>query len=668
MQLHRKTISLFLTLISILGYGFIVFAATPPTGGYAPGTQLDPECDPNDLVYDCFVTPPNSLAINNPVTGGTAGQVLYVNSSGNLTGDTGFTRNSSTFQTSIDTHGTTFSVGDTLSLGNDTVLSINDATQAITFGYGASSYTFPVGDGSVTQFLATDGSGQLVWTDPFVAVDVANNNVFTPTIGGGTSFTTAQGNIVFGLNAGHSITSAGDTIAIGSHAGESGTTVGANVLIGNQAGQLLTGGNSVMIGYSAGAVTTSPYSNVMIGFLAGNSNINGSNNMFLGALAGQDNISGSFNVALGDTAGDNSISGSRNVFLGSFSRVDTDGWGSSIALGYDAMITASNQMVVGSPTAGISDLYIGQGVRASTGGAGTDITIHATGGGDTIADKPGGKLILAGGKSTGNATGGSILFQTSDATTSGTSVQSLSTKMEIQSDGGIFMNSLASGTGGGSYDALCINDTTHEVTVNTGGDDCVVSSQRFKDNIANSDLGLSFVKALTPRMFTYKDTGDRRIGFIAEEVALLDPRLVFYEDDGVTVRGVRYQDMTSALAKAVQELDLKINTIQNTANSLQDQSLFDTLISWLGDSLNKITRIHVDQELCIGATCINESDLQSFKAWQNSQVTLPPVPQQPDPIIDTSDIPEESVVDIPETIPEESLPVPVPETVPIETP
>jgi hypothetical protein len=655
MQLHRKTIGLFLTLISILGYGFIVFAATPPTGGYAPGTQLDPECDPNDLVYDCFVTPPNSLAIGNPVTGGSNGQILYTNSSGNLAGDNGFKRNASTFETSIDTHNSTFSTGDVLSLGNDTVLSVNDATQAITFSYGGSSYTFPIGDGTATQFLATDGNGQLAWTDPFVAVDVANNNVFTPTIGGGTSFTTAQGNIVFGLNAGHSITSAGDTIAIGSHAGESGTTIGANVLIGNQAGQQLTGGNSVMIGYAAGSVTTSPYSNVMIGFLAGNSNINGSNNMFLGALAGQDNISGSFNVALGDTAGDNSITGSQNTFLGSFSRVDTDGWGSSIALGYDAMITASNQMVIGSGTAGISDLYIGQGVRAASGGAGTNITIHATGGGDTIADKPGGKLILAGGKSTGNAIGGSIVFQTSDVTGSGTTVQNLSTKMEIESDGGIFMNSLASGTGGGSYDALCINDATHEVTVNTGGNDCVVSSQRFKDNIADSDLGLSFVKSLTPRMFTYKDTGDRRIGFIAEEVAAIDPRLVFYENDGVTVRGVRYQDMTSALAKAVQELDLKITTIQNTANSFQNQTFYDSLIEWIGSSINKITRIHVDQELCIGATCINESDLQSFKAWQASQVVVPVIPLA-DPVINNDPVPNEDPVPVPEIVPENPQP------------
>jgi hypothetical protein len=393
----------------------------------------------------------------------------------------------------------------------------------------------------------------------------------------------------------------------------------------------------------------------MIGFLAGNSNINGSNNMFLGALAGQDNISGSFNVALGDTAGDNSITGSQNTFLGSFSRVDTDGWGSSIALGYDAMITASNQMVIGSGTAGISDLYIGQGVRAASGGAGTNITIHATGGGDTIADKPGGKLILAGGKSTGNAIGGSIVFQTSDVTGSGTTVQNLSTKMEIESDGGIFMNSLASGTGGGSYDALCINDATHEVTVNTGGNDCVVSSQRFKDNIADSDLGLSFVKSLTPRMFTYKDTGDRRIGFIAEEVAAIDPRLVFYENDGVTVRGVRYQDMTSALAKAVQELDLKITTIQNTANSFQNQTFYDSLIEWIGSSINKITRIHVDQELCIGATCINESDLQSFKAWQASQVVVPVIPLA-DPVINNDPVPNEDPVPVPEIVPENPQP------------
>lgn len=46
-----------ITILSILGYGVLVFAApnflTVPIGGYTPGTELDPICPPNST--DCFV-------------------------------------------------------------------------------------------------------------------------------------------------------------------------------------------------------------------------------------------------------------------------------------------------------------------------------------------------------------------------------------------------------------------------------------------------------------------------------------------------------------------------------------------------------------------------------------------------------------------------------------
>jgi hypothetical protein len=248
--------------------------------------------------------------------------------------------------------------------GNHTKITINDDTHAITFGYGSSSYSFPYGDGTAGQFLATDGSGQIAWTSPFVTVSVADNNIFTPSVGGGSSLAGGQGNILLGLNAGQLITTAGNTIAIGSHAGETGTIQGANVLVGNQAGQKLTGGNSVMIGHGAGAFTQSPFSNVFVGYLSGVNNLTGSNNMFLGSNSGVSNTAGSYNVAIGDNAGITSQTGSNNMFLGSNSGVDTDGWSSSIALGREAMITKSHQMVIGSAGYWIDEISM-----VSSGGA-----------------------------------------------------------------------------------------------------------------------------------------------------------------------------------------------------------------------------------------------------------------------------------------------------------
>lgn len=85
--------------------------------------------------------------------------------------------------------------------------------------------------------------------------------------------------------------------------------------------------------------------------------------------------------------------------------------------------TASNQFMV----SGLwTDAYFGKGVTNASPSA---IRLHSNGGsGTNIA---GGSLTLAGGKGTGNAAGGSILFQTSDAGASGTTLQTLATKFTI---------------------------------------------------------------------------------------------------------------------------------------------------------------------------------------------------------------------------------------------
>ncbi len=59
-HLNKKVFSFFVTVLSILGYGVIVFAATPPAGGFTPGAELNPTCIPGHSIangdpYDCFV-------------------------------------------------------------------------------------------------------------------------------------------------------------------------------------------------------------------------------------------------------------------------------------------------------------------------------------------------------------------------------------------------------------------------------------------------------------------------------------------------------------------------------------------------------------------------------------------------------------------------------------
>ena len=89
----------------------------------------------------------------------------------------------------------------------------------------------------------------------------------------------------------------------------------------------------------------------------------------------------------------------------------------SIVIGTSATSTANNQLVIGSTTAVINDVYIGDGVTDATP---TSFTFNATGGSGT--DIAGADLTIAGGRGTGTGAGGDIVFQTATPGTTGTAL------------------------------------------------------------------------------------------------------------------------------------------------------------------------------------------------------------------------------------------------------
>ncbi len=103
----------------------------------------------------------------------------------------------------------------------------------------------------------------------------------------------------------------------------------------------------------------------------------------------------------------------------------------------------------------------------------------------------------------------------------------------------------------GNY--LCIN-----AGVVGSGTSCSLSSQKFKTDITPlSDGGLAEVLALAPVSFTFKpgfgDNGaTTQLGFIAEQAAAVDPRLVTFDKDGAP-SGFVYANYTAVLTKAIQE-------------------------------------------------------------------------------------------------------------------
>ncbi len=80
------------------------------------------------------------------------------------------------------------------------------------------------------------------------------------------------------------------------------------------------------------------------------------------------------------------------------------------------------------------------------------------------------------------------------------------------------------------------------------------SSNRYKEHVADLELGLDTVLALRPVTFDWIADGTADLGFVAEEVAAVAPLLATYDEAG-TVEGVRYRQMTAVLANAVQDLN-----------------------------------------------------------------------------------------------------------------
>jgi hypothetical protein len=166
------------------------------------------------------------------------------------------------------------------------------------------------------------------------------------------------------------------------------TGVGYNTAVGYQALQANnTGVGNTAIGYQPLQANTSGLNNVAIGFAPLYSNTIGFNNVAIGYGTLFDNIAGNFNVAIGydslsniTNSGNTAIgyisgkdasgNSANNTFLGTSADVSSSSltYNYSTALGYNAIIDASNQIVLGGqdpsgsyPNVKIPGSYVGIG-------------------------------------------------------------------------------------------------------------------------------------------------------------------------------------------------------------------------------------------------------------------------------------------------------------------
>jgi len=308
-------------------------------------------------------------------------------------------------------------VGSTSGAGN-TILRIVDSGFSNRFEVrdnGAvkinNAYTFATTDGSSGQAQVTNGSGTLSWA----TISAAGSNGAVQISDGIGSF----------LDSGLSYTTSSQSL------------IGSQFQIPNVDGS--TGAeNLFLLGASSGipAVDTANR-NVCVGLSCMLSLNTGTQNTGVGSDGASsdgplhDVTTGSGNAAFAAGAGYGIQDGSFNTFLGYFSGSTDASASASIALGAEAIVTASNQLVIGSNTGSryINHAYYGSGVSTANP---QDFTWQLSpSSGD---DKFGASVYHIAGLNTGAGTPGSHYFQISSGAGAGTSTPAVP-RTALQIDG-----------------------------------------------------------------------------------------------------------------------------------------------------------------------------------------------------------------------------------------
>jgi len=94
------------------------------------------------------------------------------------------------------------------------------------------------------------------------------------------------------------------------------------------------------------------------------------------------------------------------------------------------------------------------------------------------------------------------------------------------------------------------------------------SSERYKSEIADfTEEELAKYWGLRPRTFTWSATGEKLVGFIAEEVHEIDPRLAVLNSKGEP-DAVQYGNMVAVAIALIQEQQEQITELKNTLSTL----------------------------------------------------------------------------------------------------
>ena len=337
-----------------------------------------------------------------------------------------------------------------------------------------------------------------------------------------------------------------------------------------------TGDTNTAIGVNALNANTTAIQNTAVGYEALNSN-NGLANTAYGFQAGFANGTADRSVAIGFQAMQNNTS-SDNTALGfqAMQALSSPGSNFNVALGFQAMQNSNGSIpnpMVGNTFVGrhaglnsSGDNNVGLGMAALGRGVNTGNNNIAIGVSALEDNTSGQENVIIGNFSTWRATTG--VSNTVVGYTAGSDLTTGSNNVLIgrnaQPSAANASNEIVIGAG-----------TAGTAYVNAPGWS-FSSDRRLKDDIVDSELGLSFIEVIRPVSYYRKDDVDKKkeIGFIAQELdeslhqaGIVNSGIISKTSNGMLA--VRYNELLPITIKAVQEQQALIEELQKNNEALK---------------------------------------------------------------------------------------------------
>lgn len=513
-------------------------------------------------------------------------------------------------------------------VGQDALTTIGVTNDTIAIGYQAAQNSTASINASIFIGSYAGQNANSAGTGIFIGASAGknangNNCIFLGNLAGGVGTqSTASNNIGIGVNSLEDLTSGTDNVAIGSTTGRNITIGQQNVFIGSEAGDGgISGTGNIAIGYRALTSNVNPLGAVAIGhqalfansadytvgigYGAGISTGSQPGNTFVGGLSGYEQT-GSYNTFIGQEAGE-------GVFISSTGD-------NNVAVGYQAFTaftTSIQNVVIGSKAGlvvsnGYDNVMIGyQALSVATGPfESVAIGANCATAGQMSQSVAIGKFAMAAGSNHNYSV--AIGYNALPGVVSVNYVRNVaighSSLTSCQGDYNVAIGAdSAKGLTTGDYNTALGNGVSPLFYLNTGVNNTlvgngaelsasgvsnqivlgnanitafrcqvaltVVSDERDKANIIDSNIGLDFISRLNPVTYNNFPRGadldpELRIGLIAQEVKdVMDELDIDFPGfkshrDGEQLE-LTYQDFIPPMINAIKELKTQLEALRS---------------------------------------------------------------------------------------------------------